>query len=226
MDKKRIDILADEYQDRYNTVLRRVWPTMGGNGFNEHNQTVNYLLAYEIIAKENNEQITTWYEFQIPNENDKKKRNNRIDGMIINHTKKEILLVEAKRFCYNDVEKKRRDVGEDVIRIEELDMSTRMEGVFYSESDNKSDYSVYGVVLFDLWTENEIEKAACSRWKRICDKVQTEDVISFLRIRDDEVNEVKGLRECVGATQREVTCKRWENEAYSYFLNTLVWKKQ
>ena len=86
-----MNYVVDAYQARYSSVLNKIWPTMGSNGFNEHNQTVNFMIAYETVAEENNEQISTWYEFQISNGT---KRNNRIDGLIINHTKREVYLIE------------------------------------------------------------------------------------------------------------------------------------
>ena len=226
MDRKMMGIVADEYQYRYVEYLKHIWPTMESNGFNEHNQTVNWIVAYEKVAKKSQEVITSWYEFQIPNEYDDKKRNNRIDGLIINHTKKEILLLESKRFCKNDVAKKRRKVGEDVIRIERLDLATRFNDFFCSELDVLGDYNVYGVVLFDLWTENDAEKEAFSIWKQICDETNVETIRSFLCIEDEEREYTQGLNECIGATQREVMCKRWEKKDYSYYLNTMVWKKQ
>ena len=219
MDKKRMNYVFDAYQARYSSVLNKIWPTMGSNGFNEHNQTVNFMIAYETVAEENNEQISTWYEFQISNGT---KRNNRIDGLIINHTKREVYLIEAKRFSKNNLQKKQKELGNDYTRIENLGLG-RFEELFY-EKESISTYKVFGVLLFDLWTETPAQEGLLKNWNNICDNPSSDLLSDFFYFNNSD-SKIDCAKSCLLPIVREVICNRWKDENYSYFLGALIWGK-
>ena len=47
MNELVLELVMKVYSDRYQSIMDRIWPTMGSNGFNETNQTHNFLNAYE-----------------------------------------------------------------------------------------------------------------------------------------------------------------------------------
>lgn len=202
METERFYAVAVEYENRFKRILDRIWPTIKSNGFNEHNQTTNFIAAYDKIAHENCETISIWYEFQIPNGN---KRNNRIDGLIINHTTKSIYLIEAKRFSQNTVDKKRQELGEDICRIMDLDIKSRFEGVFY-EKETILDYSVYGVFLFDLWTysnNHESEKLSLELWLQFCKRHNMDSLSDFFYLDATTTDRIKKVKESILSTIQE-----------------------
>ena len=212
MDENRLNAVTGEYSKRYQIILSRIWPTIGSNGFNEHNQTANFLAAYEKIANEYSEVTSTWYEFQIANGG---RNNNRIDGMIINHTNKTVYLLEAKRFTENEINDQRHKLGEDVSRLVELDLENRFNQneVFIGESIQ--DYTVYGVILFDLWTysqRHKFEKEAHSLWLRFCKNRDIALLSEFLFLKPETRNRIEAAKESFLATIQEP--KRYENCEY------------
>ena len=173
----------------------------------------------ETVAEENNEQISTWYEFQISNGT---KRNNRIDGLIINHTKREVYLIEAKRFSKNNLPKKQKELGNDYTRIENLGLG-RFEELFY-EKESISTYKVFGVLLFDLWTETPAQEGLLKNWNNICDNPSSDLLSDFFYFNNSD-SKIDCAKSCLLPIVREVICNRWKDENYSYFLGALIWGK-
>ena len=213
MDQKRADSILDLYQARYARILDKIWPTVKSNGFNEHNLTANFTAAYEAVAANHHEEACVWFEFQIPNG---ERNNHRMDGLIVNHTRKELYLIEAKRFSKNKLAEKRGELGDDFIRINKLDLSRFKD--FFARDESIAEYQVFGVLLFDLWTENQEEKELVGRWTAICETPDSKKLSAFF----DRQTAYNG-RLLPGI--REVKSKRWENEDYSYYLGTLIWEK-
>ena len=214
MDKSRADSVLDLYQTRYARILGKIWPTINDNGFNEHNLTANFTAAYEAVAANHREETSAWFEFQIPNG---KRNNHRIDGLIVNHTRKELYLVEAKRFSKNKLTKKRGELGDDFIRINKLDLNRRFEK-FFAGDESIAEYQVFGVLLFDLWTENQEEKELVGHWTAICETPDSNKLSVFFD-RSIEYDDLllPGIR--------EVKSRRWEIKDYSYYLETLIWER-
>ena len=221
MNKERANSVVDAYSTRYACILDKIWPSINSNGFDEHNQTVNFLIAYETVAAKNGEQISTWSEFQIANGN---KNNNHIDGLIINHTKKELYFVESKRFSLHNEDDKRLELGADFARIQELDLNNRFEKEkLFAKKESISEYKTYGILLFDLWTQRPWQKDLLEKWKKICEKPSSKALSEFFNSTDSNIDcDDKDLLPIV----REIVCDRWRNEDYSYFLGTLIWKKR
>ena len=213
MDKQRLEKVMEIYHNRYNDILERIKPSIKSNGFAEHNQTVNFVSAYELIAGDNKEVVSSWYEFQILN-------GERIDGIIINHSAKEIYLIEAKRISRNKVKKKKAELIKDCCRIMQLDKVNR-----YTEAlkgGSVSDYSIYGILLFDIWTENEAEKELYHNWNEFCNsKNPTRE--EFIKVLDADTTILKP--EYVSGEKfpmiKEVQCLRGKD--YSYHLCAFAW---
>lgn len=230
MDKIRFEAVAAEYGKRFNTILNRIWPTIKDNGFNEQNQTANYLAAYSKIADERHEIISTWFEFQIPNE---EKKNNRIDGLIVNHTSKSVYLVEAKRFSQNTVNKMREKLGEDICRILDLDLEERFDTaseeeprVFEKGKESIQDYTVYGVALFDLWTYAENHKSEWETkrlWMQFCEEHDIDALSEFFCLEEKTKDRMELAKESFLSTIREA--KRYDSSVYHLGVFAFQMKK-
>ena len=134
--------IFSQYQSIYKSIFRVLYPAKGSTGFTERNQSVNFSKAYEAY----NPAAKTWYEFQFGEKN-----NLHYDALIINPLSKEILLVESKRF--SNPSKKLKEVKSDITRIN-LSVKDYLPD-FTSRIDGFLDYTLYGVILADVWTETK-----------------------------------------------------------------------
>lgn len=220
MEKQRLEKVMELYHNRYNAILERIKPSIQSNGFAEHNQTVNFVSAYELISCNKKEAVSSWYEFQILNG---KRSNNRIDGIIINHSAKEIYLIEAKRISRNKVWKKKTELIDDYCRIMQLDKTSRFTEVLKDE--NVSDYSIYGILLFDIWTENKAEKKLYHKWSEFCDS-SNPFCEEFIKVLDADTTIFKPeyVSGEVFPMIKEVQSLRGKD--YSYHLCVFVWNTE
>lgn len=220
MDKQRLEKVMEIYHNRYNDILERIKPSIKSNGFAEHNQTVNFVSAYELIAGDNKEVVSSWYEFQIPNG---KRSDNRIDGIIINHSAKEIYLIEAKRISRNNVQDKKAELVADYRRIMQLDKVIRFTEVLKGE--NVSDYSIYGILLFDIWTENKAEKKLYHNWNEFCNSNNPTQE-EFIKVLDADTTILKP--EYISGENfpmiKEV--QSLQGKDYSYHLCAFAWNTE
>lgn len=220
MEKQRLEKVMELYHNRYNAILERIKPSIQSNGFAEHNQTVNFVSAYELISCNKKEAVSSWYEFQILNG---KRSNNRIDGIIINHSAKEIYLIEAKRISRNKVWKKKTELIDDYCRIMQLDKTSRFTEVLKDEK--VSDYSIYGILLFDIWTENKAEKKLYHKWSKFCDS-SNPSCEEFIKVLDADTTIFKPeyVSGEVFPMIKEVQSLRGKD--YSYHLCVFVWNTE
>lgn len=220
MEKQRLEKAVELYHNRYNAILERIKPSIQSNGCAEHNQTANFVSSYELIAGEKKEVVSSWYEFQIPNG---KRSNNRIDGIIINHSAKEIYLIEAKRISRNKVQDKKAKLIADYCRIMQLDKTSRFTEVLKGE--NVSDYSIYGILLFDIWTENKAEKKLYHKWSEFCDSSNPSRE-EFIKVLDADTTIFKPeyVSGEVFPMIKEVQSLRGKD--YSYHLCVFVWNTE
>lgn len=220
MEKQRLEKVMELYHNRYNAILERIKPSIQSNGFAEHNQTVNFVSAYELISCNKKEAVSSWYEFQILNG---KRSNNRIDGIIINHSAKEIYLIEAKRISRNKVRKKKAELIDDYCRIMQLDKTSRFTEVLKDE--NVSDYSIYGILLFDIWTENKAEKKLYHKLSEFCDS-SNPSCEEFIKVLDADTTIFKPeyVSGEVFPMIKEVQSLRGKD--YSYYLCVFVWNTE
>lgn len=131
-----------QYQSIYKSIFCVLYPAKNSTGFTERNQSVNFSKAYEA----HNSAAKTWYEFQFGEKN-----NLHYDALIINPLSKELLLVESKRF--SNPSKKLKEVESDIARINSSVKDYLQD--FTSRIDDFSDYTLYGVILADVWTETK-----------------------------------------------------------------------
>lgn len=217
MKRQRLEKVMEIYHNRYNDILERIKPSIKSNGFAEHNQTVNFVSAYELIAGYKKEVVSSWYEFQIQNG---KRSDNRIDGIIVNHSTKEIYLIEAKRISRNKVRKKKAELIDDYCRIMQLDKVNRFTEALKGE--NVSDYSIYGILLFDIWTENKAEKELYHKWNELCNsKNPTRE--EFIKVLDADkiILKPEYISDEIFPMIKEVQCLR--GKKYSYYLCAFIW---
>ena len=180
-------------------------------------------------ANKNGETVSSWCEFQIPNGD---KKNNRIDGLIINHSSKELYLIEAKRCYKHQIPKLKCNLAEDFLRTESLDIQTRGNSIFNGE-ESISDYSSFGILLFDLWMEDppcnpkkvgdknhiceKCHQKFLADWKHVCKTKKAEDFVSLLGMSNEDTDLVTSGRLIVPSITGV--------GKHGYYLAALVWKR-
>jgi hypothetical protein len=147
--KTNLSRILQEYINVYINILESYYPAKRSIGFTERNQTVNFSKAIEKVYPF----AFTW--FEVPFEDDSK---NHFDAIVIIPEVKEIFIIEAKRF--SDGNSKVVSVGKDIKRIENYNY---ISGAIETLKDSNQ-YSIYGVLLADLWTENSIKNKISDKW--------------------------------------------------------------
>lgn len=149
---KKFEQLFLDYRDNYARIFNVLYPSKNSTGFTERNLSVNFAKAYE--AK--NAAAVTWYEWQFGEGN-----NLHYDAIIIDPVKKEILLIESKRFSVP--KRKIRSVGADIRRISSFAADDRAE--FSTRIPELASYTVYGVILADVWCSQSGPKNKKAIWE-------------------------------------------------------------
>ena len=141
--KEILDATFENTRLIYERILREFYPSLGSTGFQERNLTVNFSKAYENVCKAEN--VFSWFELQFGD-----KKNNHFDCVIINNTRKELFIVESKRFTSS---MKKQSVLNDIERI-----SAFAEGGLDERFDEYKNYKTFGVILADVWKENNTKQ--------------------------------------------------------------------
>lgn len=149
---KKFENVFEKYKKNYEDIFNILYPAKNTIGFTERNLSVNFCKAYESIYPE----AVTWFEFQFGEKN-----NFYYDAVIINPKEKEILFIESKRFNNNlnepknsnEKSKRIQDIIADVSRINR--MGKEYEREFAERILDCSSYTLYGIVLADVWTINK-----------------------------------------------------------------------
>ena len=137
----------NNYVEIYKHILltNQFYPSVGSTGFQERNLSVNFSKAYDKTYDKDN--ILSWFEFQFGKDNNK-----HFDCLIINVSKKEIYIIESKR--YTDASSKDASIDEDIERIVSF-----VEKGLDNRFKKYKDFKVYGLILADVWTENDAKLA-------------------------------------------------------------------
>ncbi|MBQ7250636.1 MAG: hypothetical protein IJS37_04770 [Bacilli bacterium] len=139
----KLNSIKEEYEKRYRNRLSICYPSIGSTGFQERNQTSNFLAAAESLVPN----LFTWFEFQVEGA---KKADNHLDAIAIDFGAKEIWLIESKRI---QTEKKFKAIESDRKRMTAL--ANRPETIFdrfYEKSGVPFDeFHIYGLTLADVW---------------------------------------------------------------------------
>lgn len=143
----------EKYRLNYRQIFSSFYPSKNSTGFTERNLSVNFAKAYEQM----NPSSITWFEFQFGQVN-----NLHYDALIIDSANKRILLIESKRFSTPN--KKIIGVGADIDRIQQSIESYSQD--FKSRIPDFLNYSIYGVVLADVWTETRKKKQIYDAFKK------------------------------------------------------------
>ena len=140
MDRILLEEVFKDYKNIYDSILNAFYPSLGSTGFQERNLTVNFSKAYESAYEKDT--VFSWFELQFGD-----KKNNHFDCLIINETRKEVFLIESKRFT--NTTSKKSSVSLDIKRINDF-----VVGGMDDRFKRYSGYKVYGLILADVWTEN------------------------------------------------------------------------
>lgn len=137
----------EECKARYEKILERLYPSKENTGFSEENLLVNFSKAYDLVLKKNNQQeSTSWFEFQLTNRIGKQRNDNHLDCLVIDDANKKILFIEGKRF---KSESKISEIGKDAYRI--INVFDDRKDEFFDCIVDYDDYKFYGVLLSDVW---------------------------------------------------------------------------
>ena len=134
-------------------ITNKFYPSIGSTDFQERNLTVNFSKAYERTYSSDN--VISWFEFQWIDKYDGEK-NKHFDCLIINITKKEIFLIEAKRYTNTTV--KNTSIKKDIERI------NRFIECYLGEDERLISYknfNIYGLIKMKsqfLWYRQKIIK--------------------------------------------------------------------
>lgn len=147
---KYLNEIITRYGNRYDRILRTIYPSNIDSGFAEENQTFNFISASEEITKEHygDDAIISWTQYQVPKINGDK-NDNHIDGFIIDTKEKEVFLIESKRL---QSQRKCSGLLTDAWRAEQV---AKKRAYLSSRLANHSDlpsYSFYLILLADEWT--------------------------------------------------------------------------
>lgn len=220
IDHEYYERIMDRYADRYRDILEYIWPTIGSNGFAERNQTINFAAAYEAEAVSRKENTHIWYEFQIPNV-DTGNDNNHIDGLLLNESKHELMLIEAKRISKNKTKEKEIELCNDFDRILKLDIKSRLKEMF--DPEPVPQFSVRGCLLFDVWDESlqQIELVSrcddCEKNSKIKRMADLRELFSQISI-GDQVDYIDN-EACL--LHRKIKFETWK---YTYHLGCVIWE--
>jgi len=138
------------YYTLYEDILDGFYPAKNGTGFTERNLSVNWVKALGKTRAD--DRITSWFEYQCGEKN-----NEHIDALVWDRDKKELFIIEAKR--YNNLPSKIRSVEEDVVRIKGLSLYNDIleyerDGKKYVRIPKEGVERCYGIILADVWPED------------------------------------------------------------------------
>lgn len=135
------DPVFELYRNLYLRIFELIYPAFGSTGFTERNLTANFSKAYETFHPG----AITWFEMPFS-------KRLHLDAIIIDPSSKTMLFIESKRF--SNVTSKVSSVGNDIRRINKAiraqRYSIRAHVAGYDNFPNR-----YGVILSDVWTEND-----------------------------------------------------------------------
>lgn len=199
---ERFQTVFSEFRKNYIDILNILYPSKNSTGFTERNLSVNFAKAYEKVVPT----AHTWYEFQFGEKN-----NLHYDAIIIDAKRKELLIIESKRF--SNTTGKMQEVKSDIIRINKAATEYRSE--FETRINGFSDYSIFGVVLADVWTENNNKI-------QIKKEFQNASILDLLT--EETIISQEQLKTCLCFVEsfENSTPYEWVNTNYS--LLGLVWK--
>ena len=148
-----LEIVFKKYKKEYDSILESFYPSLGSTGFQERNLTINFSKAYEKTYSKN--KVISWFELQFGEDN-----KNHLDAIIIDLSENRIFLIESKR--YSNPSSKIESVNRDIKRIMECSnyICSRKE-----RFENFNNFEIYGVILADVWLENNKKKEIYNLYK-------------------------------------------------------------
>ena len=153
----------------------------------------------------------TWYEFQFGEKN-----NLHYDAIIVDTKRKELLIIESKRF--SNPTKKMQGVKNDIIRINKAATEYRSE--FETRIRGFADYSILGVVLADVWTKNN--NKISKRKMQIKNDFQNSSILdSFSK---EAIISQEQLKTCHCFVESFENSTPYDFVNSSYYLLGLVWE--
>lgn len=147
-----LEEILNDYKARYDNVLKVIYPSNEDSGFVEDNQTFNFLMSCENVSKEQHpdNRIISWTQYQVAGDG-KDKKDNHLDGIVIDTTAKEVFLIEAKRFQNQN---KCDWLYDDAKRAEMMASKKAYLESRLADPSDLSSYSFYLILLADEWVKD------------------------------------------------------------------------
>lgn len=150
---QEIETIMNRSADYYREVFKTFYPAFGGNGLTERNQSFNFCRYYMDRVKN----AVVWQELPIKYIQNDKKITGHIDSLIIDHSNKVILLIEAKRIT-NGVNRKIKSIKEDYNRlVGSCEFPHQKDSEIDKKRENYSTYEGYDtyiLLLMDGWYDS------------------------------------------------------------------------
>ena len=137
-----LQLVFDKYREKYARIFQGMYPAKNNTGFPERNLSVNFSKAIEALYPS----AYSWFEFQFGVNN-----NLHFDAVVVVPETKALFVVESKRF--SNLKKKIEGINGDILRMNKVPFEYREE--FETRIAGFADFTVYGVVLADVWTETK-----------------------------------------------------------------------
>lgn len=153
MNKSVFNILEDaiiEYTNIYRRILRKLYPAIGSNGFEERNLTNNFVSALKISTDDD---AIAWFETSLEG-------NKKIDATVFLPNNNAVLFLEAKRISNGKVKNK---LGEIVSDFERLINPENQRKIMDKWKSSTPDHR-YIIYLADVWTESATTKEIPEKW--------------------------------------------------------------
>jgi hypothetical protein len=151
--QKKIKIAFDLVCSDYKEMFKTHYPKASGGGINEATQTYYFCknLSQTINHKLSENEVKASLSLEMPYG-----KNKRMDGVIVSPSTKEIFLIQAKRLKNSQTESIVDDVNK--VFYEKKDVLNKIE-----LSDDSIDYSIYLVILADMWLHNSTPRKTKNR---------------------------------------------------------------
>lgn len=142
--------IISKFHDQYKRIFHYYYPAHGSTGFTERNLSVNFARAIETTSSD----TFAWYEVPLD------RKIEHFDAMVVNMAAKEIYIIESKRFT--NPKKKLKEVAYDIQRITNKNNQHIVQKKL--KMTDIEEYTVYGVILADVWLETTPKKEIFKNW--------------------------------------------------------------
>jgi len=142
----------NDYTDSYLKILKNFNPSIGSHGFEERNQTNNFVNS--LIKSTADNEAFAWFETSLEG-------HQKIDATVFSPQNQSVFFIEAKRITNGKVETKIDEIIKDFKRLQDKH-EIIINNKWKSEIKINNKYIVY---LADVWKEKDKTINIANNWK-------------------------------------------------------------